>query len=124
MIFLGGFKFNSLDEICFFFSLDQLNQPSCSLVIDKDSEVYKMLQENQDSNEPPRQSTSFLVLQEILESEEKGKRPDREGQTDTHTRKHKVTKAYGLNRTFFELADPCVSFSALSVLSWIQAGLK
>ncbi|XP_053164541.1 PDZ and LIM domain protein 1 isoform X3 [Hemicordylus capensis] len=50
-------------------SLDQLNQPSSNLVIDKDSEVYKMLQENQESNEPPRQSTSFLVLQEILESE-------------------------------------------------------
>ncbi|XP_066478722.1 PDZ and LIM domain protein 1 isoform X2 [Tiliqua scincoides] len=56
-------------------SLDQLNQPSSNLVIDKDSEVYKMLQENQDSNEPPRQSTSFLVLQEILESEEKGDKP-------------------------------------------------
>lgn len=55
------------------FSLDQLNQPSSNLIINKDSEVYKMLQENQESNEPPRQSTSFLVLQEILESEEKGK---------------------------------------------------
>lgn len=32
------------------------------------SEVYKMLQENQESNEPPRQSTSFKVLQEILET--------------------------------------------------------
>uniref|UniRef100_A0A3Q3W922 Uncharacterized protein n=1 Tax=Mola mola TaxID=94237 RepID=A0A3Q3W922_MOLML len=31
-----------------------------------DSEVYKMLQENQESDEPPRQSTSFRVLQEIL----------------------------------------------------------
>uniref|UniRef100_A0A8B9VKZ5 PDZ and LIM domain 1 n=1 Tax=Anas zonorhyncha TaxID=75864 RepID=A0A8B9VKZ5_9AVES len=36
-----------------------------------ESEVYKMLQENQESHEPPRQSASFLVLQEILESEEK-----------------------------------------------------
>ncbi|XP_056147778.1 PDZ and LIM domain protein 1 [Lampris incognitus] len=33
-----------------------------------DSEVYKMLQENQDSGEPPRQSASFKVLQEILET--------------------------------------------------------
>ncbi|KAI1894716.1 hypothetical protein AGOR_G00118610 [Albula goreensis] len=33
-----------------------------------DSEVYKMLQENQEADEPPRQSTSFRVLQEILES--------------------------------------------------------
>lgn len=32
------------------------------------SEVYKMLQENQESDEPPRQSTSFRVLQEILET--------------------------------------------------------
>ncbi|KAM9011267.1 PDZ and LIM domain protein 1 isoform 5-T5 [Ara ararauna] len=53
-------------------SLDQHNQPPGSIVIDRESEVYKMLQENQELNEPPRQSASFLVLQEILESEEKG----------------------------------------------------
>ena len=46
--------------------------PSGSLIIDKDSEVYKMLQEKQELNEPPKQSTSFLVLQEILESDGKG----------------------------------------------------
>lgn len=34
----------------------------------QDSEVYKMLQENQESDEPPRQSASFKVLQEILET--------------------------------------------------------
>ena len=34
-----------------------------------------MLQEKQELNEPPKQSTSFLVLQEILESEEKGNQP-------------------------------------------------
>lgn len=33
-----------------------------------DSEVYKMLQENQEADEPPRQSASFKVLQEILET--------------------------------------------------------
>ncbi|XP_040929867.1 PDZ and LIM domain protein 1 isoform X2 [Betta splendens] len=33
-----------------------------------ESEVYKMLQENQESEEPPRQSASFKVLQEILET--------------------------------------------------------
>ncbi|XP_030343311.1 PDZ and LIM domain protein 1 isoform X4 [Strigops habroptila] len=53
-------------------SLDQHNQPPGGIVIDRESEVYKMLQEKQESNEPPRQSASFLVLQEILESEEKG----------------------------------------------------
>ncbi|XP_054937406.1 PDZ and LIM domain protein 1 [Physeter macrocephalus] len=52
-------------------SLDHSQLPS-GLVIDKESEVYKMLQEKQELNEPPKQSTSFLVLQEILESEEKG----------------------------------------------------
>ncbi|XP_075114350.1 PDZ and LIM domain protein 1 isoform X1 [Leptodactylus fuscus] len=50
-------------------------QPANVRGIDKDSEVYKMLQENQDSNEPPRQSASFLVLQEILETDEKGDKP-------------------------------------------------
>ncbi|KAM9060984.1 PDZ and LIM domain protein 1 [Sarcophilus harrisii] len=48
------------------------SQPSSNIGIAKDSEVYKMLQEKQELNEPPKQSTSFLVLQEILESEEKG----------------------------------------------------
>nr|DBA15269.1 TPA: hypothetical protein GDO54_004505 [Pyxicephalus adspersus] len=50
-------------------------QPPQARPVDKDSEVYKMLQENQESNEPPRQSTSFLVLQDILESDEKGEKP-------------------------------------------------
>uniref|UniRef100_A0A8C8RKR9 PDZ and LIM domain 1 n=1 Tax=Pelusios castaneus TaxID=367368 RepID=A0A8C8RKR9_9SAUR len=49
--------------------LEQQNQTLDNTVIDTESEVYKMLQENQDSKEPPRQSASFLVLQEILESE-------------------------------------------------------
>lgn len=49
--------------------------PSGGLIIDKESEVYKMLQEKQELNEPPKQSTSFLVLQEILESDGKGKCP-------------------------------------------------
>ncbi|XP_040082510.1 PDZ and LIM domain protein 1-like [Oryx dammah] len=52
-------------------ALDHSQLPS-GLVIDKESEVYEMLQEKQELNEPPKQSTSFLVLQEILESEEKG----------------------------------------------------
>ncbi|KAL0597562.1 PDZ and LIM domain protein 1 [Plecturocebus cupreus] len=44
-------------------------QPPSSLVINKESEVYKMLQEKQQLNESLKQSTSFLVLQESLESE-------------------------------------------------------
>ncbi|XP_075072624.1 PDZ and LIM domain protein 1 isoform X3 [Mixophyes fleayi] len=45
-------------------------QPTNTRHVDTDSEVYKMLQENQESDEPPRQSASFLVLQEILETDE------------------------------------------------------
>ncbi|XP_020501798.1 PDZ and LIM domain protein 1 [Labrus bergylta] len=37
-------------------------------LVAEESEVYKMLQENQESDEPPRQSASFKVLQEILET--------------------------------------------------------
>lgn len=58
--------------LCSFLSLEQHNQTPGNIAIDKQSEVYKMLQENQELNEPPKQSASFLVLQEILESEEKG----------------------------------------------------
>ncbi|XP_055757887.1 PDZ and LIM domain protein 1 isoform X2 [Salvelinus fontinalis] len=44
------------------------NEPS-NIPTVADSEVYKMLQENQEADEPPRQSASFKVLQEILESD-------------------------------------------------------
>uniref|UniRef100_A0AAZ3PBB7 PDZ and LIM domain 1 (elfin) n=1 Tax=Oncorhynchus tshawytscha TaxID=74940 RepID=A0AAZ3PBB7_ONCTS len=47
------------------------NEPNPSGILPPivaDSEVYKMLQENQEADEPPRQSASFKVLQDILES--------------------------------------------------------
>ncbi|XP_041645125.1 PDZ and LIM domain protein 1 [Cheilinus undulatus] len=44
------------------------SQTSRRPLVAEDSEVYKMLQENQESDEPPRQSASFNVLQEILET--------------------------------------------------------
>lgn len=44
------------------------SQASVRSAIAADSEVYKMLQENQEADEPPRQSASFRVLQEILET--------------------------------------------------------
>ncbi|MGH0138396.1 UNVERIFIED_CONTAM: hypothetical protein FKN15_066370 [Acipenser sinensis] len=44
-------------------------KPTAKLAVDTESEVYKMLQENQEPLEPPRQSTSFKVLQEILETD-------------------------------------------------------
>ncbi|XP_028651817.1 PDZ and LIM domain protein 1 isoform X3 [Erpetoichthys calabaricus] len=50
----------------------EVNKPPTKVAVDTGSEVYKMLQENQEAAEPPRQSASFKVLQEILESDEKG----------------------------------------------------
>ncbi|RXN01137.1 Sorbin and SH3 domain-containing protein 1 [Acipenser ruthenus] len=44
-------------------------KPTAKLAVDTESEVYKMLQENQEPVEPPRQSASFKVLQEILETD-------------------------------------------------------
>ncbi|MBN3280105.1 PDLI2 protein, partial [Polyodon spathula] len=37
---------------------------------DRDSEVYKMIQENKESRTAPRQSSTFRLLQEVLESDE------------------------------------------------------
>uniref|UniRef100_A0A1A7XDH1 PDZ and LIM domain 1 (Elfin) n=1 Tax=Iconisemion striatum TaxID=60296 RepID=A0A1A7XDH1_9TELE len=42
--------------------------PTGRAAVAADSEVYKMLQENQESDEPPRQSASFKVLQDILDT--------------------------------------------------------
>ncbi|XP_013867570.1 PDZ and LIM domain protein 2 isoform X2 [Austrofundulus limnaeus] len=39
---------------------------------DRESEVYKMIQENKESRAAPRQSNTFKVLQEALEADEKG----------------------------------------------------
>ncbi|XP_019740711.1 PDZ and LIM domain protein 2 [Hippocampus comes] len=38
---------------------------------DKDSEVYKMIQENKETRAAPRQSNTFKMLQEVLEADEK-----------------------------------------------------
>uniref|UniRef100_A0A2K6R027 PDZ and LIM domain protein 2 n=1 Tax=Rhinopithecus roxellana TaxID=61622 RepID=A0A2K6R027_RHIRO len=46
-----------------------------SLLLDEDSEVFKMLQENRDGRAAPRQSSSFRLLQEALEAEERGGTP-------------------------------------------------
>lgn len=47
---------------------------------DRESEVYKMIQENKESRAAPRQSNTFKMLQEVLEADEKG-------ETHTHTQK-------------------------------------
>lgn len=40
--------------------------------LEEDSEVFKMLQENREGRAAPRQSSSFRLLQEALEAEERG----------------------------------------------------
>ncbi|XP_065527818.1 PDZ and LIM domain protein 1 isoform X1 [Lathamus discolor] len=89
-------------------SLDQHNQPPGSIVIDRESEVYKMLQENQESNEPPRQSASFLVLQEILESEEKGDPTKPSGFRSVKAPTTKVAASIG-NAQKLPMCDKCGS---------------
>uniref|UniRef100_UPI00398E96A6 PDZ and LIM domain protein 1 isoform X2 n=1 Tax=Pristiophorus japonicus TaxID=55135 RepID=UPI00398E96A6 len=49
-------------------TLEPAKQP-CKPAVDTESDVYKMLQDNQEPEELPRQSASFRVLQEILECE-------------------------------------------------------
>uniref|UniRef100_A0AAF7AAD1 PDZ and LIM domain 2 n=2 Tax=Bos TaxID=9903 RepID=A0AAF7AAD1_BOVIN len=46
-----------------------------SHLLREDSEVFKMLQENREARMAPRQSSSFRLLQEALEAEERGTRP-------------------------------------------------
>ncbi|KAL2761737.1 PDZ and LIM domain protein 2 isoform 1, partial [Daubentonia madagascariensis] len=46
-----------------------------SHLLDEDSEVFKMLQENREGRVAPRQSSSFRLLQEALEAEERGGTP-------------------------------------------------
>ncbi|XP_053766557.1 PDZ and LIM domain protein 2 isoform X2 [Desmodus rotundus] len=43
--------------------------------LEEDSEVFKMLQENREARAAPRQSSSFRLLQEALEAEERGGTP-------------------------------------------------
>lgn len=46
-----------------------------SCLLEEDSEVFKMLQENREARVAPRQSSSFRLLQEALEAEERGGTP-------------------------------------------------
>lgn len=46
-----------------------------SFDLEEDSEVFKMLQENRQGRTAPRQSSSFRLLQEALEAEERGGTP-------------------------------------------------
>uniref|UniRef100_A0A8C8Z2F1 PDZ and LIM domain 2 n=1 Tax=Prolemur simus TaxID=1328070 RepID=A0A8C8Z2F1_PROSS len=57
-----------------------------SHLLDEDSEVFKMLQENREGRVAPRQSSSFRLLQEALEAEERGTRPCASRRAGTATR--------------------------------------
>lgn len=81
-------------------------QPSGGLVINKESEVFKMLQEKQELNEPPKKSTSLLVLQEILESEEKGDPNKPSGFRSVETLVTKVAASIG-NAQKLPMCDKC-----------------
>ncbi|XP_041424363.1 PDZ and LIM domain 1 L homeolog isoform X2 [Xenopus laevis] len=81
-------------------------QPANTQHIDKDSEVYKMLQENRESEEPPRQSASFLVLQEILETDEKGEKPS--GFRSVRAPTNKVAASLGSGQKL-QICDHCGS---------------
>ncbi|KAF4794505.1 PDZ and LIM domain protein 1 [Turdus rufiventris] len=87
-------------------SLEQHNQTPGNIAIDKQSEVYKMLQENQELNEPPKQSASFLVLQEILESEEKGDPTKPSGFRSVKAPTTKVASSIG-NAQKLPMCDKC-----------------
>lgn len=54
------------------FLCSSLNSDFAMRKFDKDSEVYKMIQENKEFRTAPRQSTTFKMLQEVLEADEKG----------------------------------------------------
>ncbi|KAG8435173.1 hypothetical protein GDO86_013209 [Hymenochirus boettgeri] len=84
----------------------EIPQPTNARGIDKDSEVYKMLQENRESDEPPRQSTSFLVLQEILETDEKGEKPS--GFRSVRAPTNKVAASVGSGQNL-PICDHCGS---------------
>ncbi|XP_017405182.1 PDZ and LIM domain protein 2 isoform X1 [Cebus imitator] len=56
-------------------SRSSVNSEGGSLLLDEDSEVFKMLQENREGRVAPRQSSSFRLLQEALEAEERGGTP-------------------------------------------------
>uniref|UniRef100_A0A452SJB0 PDZ and LIM domain-containing protein n=1 Tax=Ursus americanus TaxID=9643 RepID=A0A452SJB0_URSAM len=64
-----------------------------SRLLEEDSEVYKMLQENREARVAPRQSSSFRLLQEALEAEERGTRPcvSRRAATATRAATHART---------------------------------
>ncbi|XP_063090944.1 PDZ and LIM domain protein 2 isoform X2 [Cavia porcellus] len=51
------------------------NSEAGNFLLEEDSEVFKMLQENREGRAAPRQSSSFRLLQEALEAEERGGTP-------------------------------------------------
>ncbi|OWK10183.1 hypothetical protein Celaphus_00005495, partial [Cervus elaphus hippelaphus] len=97
-------------------ALDHSQLPS-GLLIDKESEVYKMLQEKQELNEPLKQSTPFLVLQEILESEEKGNPNKSSGFRSVKALVTKVVASIG-NAQKLPMCDRCGTRAGMFMTLW------
>ncbi|XP_048379129.1 PDZ and LIM domain protein 2 isoform X1 [Stegostoma tigrinum] len=82
--------------------------------IDKDSEVYKMIQENRAAKEPPRQSNRFRQLQEALDADQDGAAVQFPGRfsplaPDTPVPKYRMCEKCGSNITMeaVKIRDGC-----------------
>ncbi|XP_023570370.1 PDZ and LIM domain protein 2 isoform X3 [Octodon degus] len=71
----GDLAVRALSPRCSSPRISSLNSEAGSLQLEEDSEVFKMLQENREGRAAPRQSSSFRLLQEALEAEERGGTP-------------------------------------------------
>lgn len=69
------YDFNECDNQWYVFIFPSCSSSSSDFAMhrfDRDSEVYKMIQENKESRTAPRQSNTFKMLQEVLEADERG----------------------------------------------------
>ncbi|KAM6150098.1 PDZ and LIM domain protein 2 [Erethizon dorsatum] len=71
----GNLAVRALPTQCSSPRISTPNSEAGSLLLEEDSEVFKMLQENREGRAAPRQSSSFRLLQEALEAEERGGTP-------------------------------------------------
>uniref|UniRef100_H3AQ91 LIM zinc-binding domain-containing protein n=1 Tax=Latimeria chalumnae TaxID=7897 RepID=H3AQ91_LATCH len=76
---------------------------------DQESEVYKMIQENRESKRAPRQSSTFHMLQEVLEADEKGSGTVRESVCVTNDSSYPSTQSSQTNQCVqkFHTCEKC-----------------
>ncbi|XP_043938860.1 PDZ and LIM domain protein 2 isoform X3 [Protopterus annectens] len=88
-------------------SLPRQSSPDPSITMkrfEEESEVYKMLQENREAKAPPRQSKTFSMLQEVLETDEKEAAVRFPGRLSTSTQNPVPTVA-GVQK--FHICEKC-----------------